>query len=108
VLALASWCGALALLAAERFPSAPLLGRRRRLPLPIEGVRAVCDEEIRYSLRKVSANLSNKEHAPRCGYKPSEDLHYRALVRAQHQRAPKLGRLASSASECARFSRQIR
>ena len=71
----------------------------------IDGVRAVCDEEIRYSLRKVSANLSNKEHAPRCGYKPSEALHYRALEPTQHHRAPKMGRLAS---ECARFSRQIR
>ena len=105
VLALASWCGALALLAAERSAAAGLLGRRRRLPLPIDGVRAVCDEEIRYSLRKVSANLSNKEHAPRCGYKPSEALHYRALLPTQHHRAPKAGQLAS---ECARFSRQIR
>ncbi|MSY40969.1 MAG: hypothetical protein F2646_02405 [Actinobacteria bacterium] len=96
------------LLAAEPLATAGLLGRRRRLPLPIDGVRAVCDEEIRYSLRKVSANLSNKEHAPLSGYKPSESRVYLALLPTPHHRAPKMGQLASLASECARFSRQIR
>ncbi len=60
-------------------PEAGLLGHRRRLSLPIAGVRAVCAEEIWYFFPEFSADLSNAEHSPRDGNKPSAALLYRAF-----------------------------